>query len=72
LPEFRHVQSQYFPECFVSNGSQYWLWTKAYLEQRTFYVNNLNPYLTNGSHILNINAPEDFVEAKERAKGRLV
>lgn len=68
MPEFETVQSQFHPSCYVSNGSQYWARTTAYLKQKTFYLESLAPYVTDESHILDINNPVDLEEAKHRAK----
>lgn len=68
VPEYHKVQSQFFPECYVSNGSQYWAITDRYLEERTFYLSKLKPYVTNEEHILDINYPEDYDQALIRAK----
>ena len=68
MPEYKSIQSQFYPECFVSNGSQYWLETKAYLVQKTFYVDNLAAYVTNEDRVLDINTQSDFNKAIDRAK----
>lgn len=68
MPEYEKVQSQYHPQCYVSNGSQYWVKTTQYLKQKTFYLNRLAAYVTNEDHILDINIPEDYQAAIERAK----
>ena len=67
MPEYEKVQSQFHPECFVSNGSQYWVKTSAYLNEQTFYLNKLVPYVTDESHILDINTQQDYELAIARA-----
>lgn len=67
MPEYEKVQSQYHPECFVSNGSQYWVKTPAYLNEQTFYLNKLVPYVTDETHILDINTQQDYEKAIARA-----
>lgn len=67
LPEYEKIQSQKHPDCVVSNGSQYWVRTSAYLKEKTFYLKKLAPYLTNEDNILDINTLEDFREAERRA-----
>ena len=68
MPKYEKVQSQNFPDCYVSNGSQYWLRTHAYEKEQTFYLNNLNPYVTDETHILDINTKIDFEMAVNRAR----
>lgn len=67
LPEYEKVQSQYHPKCVVSNGSQYWARTDSYEKEKTFYLKRLTHYLTDESHILDINSPVDYEVAKKRA-----
>ncbi len=67
FPDWVDKQSQSFPETFVSNGTQYWFKTSAYLTEKSFYLPNTRPYLTHESRVLDINTPEDFVAAQIRA-----
>lgn len=68
MPEYEKVQSQFFPECYVSNGSQYWVRTEAYQKEKSFYLSRLKPFVTREDHILDINTKEDFEIAIERSK----
>ena len=68
MPEYEKVQSQFYPRCLVSNGSQYWVRTASYLYEKTFYLKRLVPYITDENRILDINTIDDFREAEARAK----
>lgn len=68
MPEYEKVQSQFYPDCYVSNGSQYWLKTSDYIQQKTFYLNKVKGYVTDERRILDINTQADFDEAMSRSK----
>lgn len=67
MPDYERVQSQFYPKCLVSNGSQYWVKTKPYLIEKTFYLEKLVPFETDEYKILDINTEYDFIESKKRA-----
>lgn len=66
LPEYEKVQSQFHPDCSVSNGSQYWARTVEYLKAESFYLDRMIGYLTDDNNILDINTKEDFILAEKR------
>ena len=59
-PEFENVQSQFYKQCFVSNGTLYWAKTDAFLEQKNFYGKNLHPFIISEEQVSDINTPEDY------------
>ncbi len=59
-PEFKNIQSQFYKECFVSNGTLYWARTHAFMEQKNFYGKNLMPFVLDESQVSDINTPNDY------------
>jgi N-acylneuraminate cytidylyltransferase len=59
-PQFRGVQSQHFQNCFVSNGTLYWSKTNSFLKEKTFYGNNLRPFVVPETQVSDINTVEDY------------
>jgi pseudaminic acid cytidylyltransferase len=71
LPEYKGVQSQEYPQTYVSNGTLYWADTEAFLKEKTFYGKKLGVYEVPESHTLDIDEPEDFERACQRMTERL-
>ena len=59
-PEFENIQSQFYKECFVSNGTFYWAKKSVFLEQKNFYGKNLKPFVLDESQVSDINTPKDY------------
>ena len=59
-PEFKNVQSQFYKQCVVSNGTLYWAKTHAFMEQKNFYGKKLHPFIINKEQVSDINTPEDY------------
>ena len=59
-PEFKNVQSQFYKQCVVSNGTLYWAKTHAFMEQKNFYGKKLHPFIINEEQVSDINTPEDY------------
>ena len=65
-PEYRGVQSQFFPETVVSNGTFYWARTAAFLRDKTFYGKRLQGFLVPETQVCDLNIPADFAHLKKR------
>jgi len=59
-PEWINIQSQFYPDLVVSNGSFYWARRDAFLKERTFYGENLRGYLVPRDQVKDINDGADF------------
>ena len=59
-PKFENVQSQFYKECFVSNGTFYWAKKSVFLKQRNFYGKNLKPFVVDEHQVSDINTPNDY------------
>ena len=59
-PKFENVQSQFYNECFVSNGTIYWAKNEAFLKQKNFYGKKLHPFIISEEQVSDINTPEDY------------
>ena len=59
-PEFENIQSQFYKECFVSNGTFYWAKKSVFLKQKNFYGKNLKPFVVDEHQVSDINTPNDY------------
>lgn len=59
-PTFAGVQSQHFQDCFVSNGTLYWSETNSFLKEKTFYGDDLRPFVVPEAQVSDINTAEDY------------
>ena len=64
LPSYKNVQSQFYPEVRVSNGSFYWARKHTFLKEKTFYSKKLGLFDVTPSQVCDINTIEDFLEVK--------
>lgn len=65
-PEYRGVQSQFFPATVVSNGTFYWARVAAFLRDKTFYGQRLQGFVVPESEVCDLNTPADFVQLQAR------
>lgn len=70
-PEYNGMQSQFFPELVVSNGTMYWAKRAAFLRDKTFYGERLVGYKLDSDRTVDIDTPEDYEKAKMLAKDKL-
>jgi N-acylneuraminate cytidylyltransferase len=63
-PEFLKMQSQFYPELTVSNGTFIWARTDAFIQDGFFYGSKLRGYLVNPEEVIDIDTPEDYALAK--------
>lgn len=73
FPEYRSIQSQYYPELVCSAGMMYWIKTSALIEQKTFYTSKMGVQKIPRARLCDINTVEDFqlVEARAALLGRV-
>ena len=60
FPEFSGVQSQFFPDVCVSNGTFYWAETNVFRSQKTFYGRALSVYVVPEDEACDIDTVEDY------------
>lgn len=59
-PVFENTQSQFYKECFVSNGTIYWAKKLAFFKQKNFYGERLKPFIIDEDQVSDINTPTDY------------
>jgi pseudaminic acid cytidylyltransferase len=59
---FKNKQSQTYPATKVSNGTFYWAFVEAYLEERTFYSSRLKVFDVDPREVSDINTVHDYEE----------
>jgi len=62
--EYIGIQSQFLPELVGSNGTFYWVRTKAFRKEYSFYLDRLKGYLIPKYRAIDIDTEEDFKFAK--------
>jgi N-acylneuraminate cytidylyltransferase len=70
-PEECLQRSQTYPHYVASNGTFYWLRTSAYEAQKTYYQQNLMPYLLPLARAVDIDTDEDLKQAEALLRLRL-
>lgn len=63
-PEYRGLQSQFYPKLVASNGTLYWAKAGAFRQSRSFYGTRLKGYEIARSQIINIDTPDDLKRAR--------
>ena len=69
--EYQGVQSQFYPEVRVSNGTFYWARTKIFLEEQNFYSDVLVTYDVPEEQVCDIDTLEDFAKLEELYRNRV-
>ena len=59
-PEYKGMQSQYYPELVVSNGTLYWAKREKFLEVLTFYGDRLRGYCVPPERAVDIDTSDDY------------
>jgi len=67
-PEYATLQSQCHPNLVASNGTFYWVRTKAFLRTQSFYCSRLKGYTIPNLRAIDIDTEDEFVFAKLVAK----
>lgn len=67
-PEFKSVQSQFFPDLVCSCGMLYWIKADSLLSGRNFYTDRMGIYRIPRYRVCDINTKEDFQLAETKAK----
>lgn len=67
-PEFENIRSQFYKECFVSNGTIYWAKKLAFFKQKNFYGERLKPFVIDEDFVSDINTPMDYSNLLEDQK----
>lgn len=62
-PEYNKMQSQFYPELVVSNGTLYWGRRNPFLEELTFYGRRTVGYLVPHERAIDIDTPADYEKA---------
>jgi N-acylneuraminate cytidylyltransferase len=65
--ELARAQSQTYPRCYASNGTFYWLVSKAFRRQQSFYQPHLLPYVVPLERAVDIDTAEDLERARRLA-----
>lgn len=65
FPDFMKVQSQFYPETRVSNGMFYWVRSKAFLEEKTFYCEKLKVYDVPENETCDLDTEDDYIALKK-------
>jgi len=60
FPEFRSVQSQFYPHARVSNGTFYWGRKSRFEIEKSFYSEKLKLFEVPDSEVCDIDTPEDY------------
>jgi pseudaminic acid cytidylyltransferase len=60
FPEYKGVQSQNYPEVFVSNGTLYWARTEEFITEKTFYSEKLKLYEVPDEESYDIDTKKDY------------
>ena len=60
FPKYQAVQSQHYPKVRVSNGSFYWARVASFLEEKTFYSQNLKVFDVPASEVCDIDTQADY------------
>lgn len=68
FPDLVNFKSNEIESCCVDNGSTYAVHIEAFLQQKTFYGNNLKAYMMPTARSVDIDTPEDYDLALFRAK----
>ena len=66
-PEYLNLQSQDFPRLLCSSGTFYWARTEAFRAKKSFYGPPLRAHVVPRSRALDLDTPEDYQEALQRA-----
>ena len=65
FPDFQHIQSQFYPDVRVSNGTFYWAKTNNFLEEKTFYSTRLRLFDVPCAEVCDIDTESDFLRLTE-------
>lgn len=60
FPEFRGMQSQFYPRARVSNGTFYWGRKASFESEKSFYSEKLKLYDVPDLEVCDIDTPEDY------------
>ncbi len=63
-PEYQGVQSQFYPDLVVSNGTFYWAAKKVFVTAPSFYGKRLRGFLIPPNRAVDIDTLEDYEKAK--------
>ena len=69
-PEWRGVQSQFYPTLVVSNGTFYWASSESLRREKSFYGEKLKGYLLEYDEVSDINTQDDLDKAIRLFKAR--
>ncbi|OYZ76270.1 MULTISPECIES: acylneuraminate cytidylyltransferase family protein [unclassified Polaromonas] len=61
-PEWKGIQSQFYPEQYVSNGTFYWARRDSLIREQTFYGGKMKGWLVPKEQVSDINSIEDLPE----------
>ncbi len=62
--EYSKVQSQFYPETRVSNGSFYWAERSSFLQEETFYGSKLVTFDVPDGQVCDLDTPRDYERLK--------
>jgi len=60
FPAYAGIQSQFFPDAYVSNGTLYWADVNEFKHQKTFYGDSLTVFKVPDEEVCDIDTPEDY------------
>jgi len=60
FPEYKNLQSQFYPLVRVSNGTFYWAKVDTFLREKTFYTSSLRLFDVPADESFDIDTPEDY------------
>jgi len=60
FPEYAGIQSQFYPDTYVSNGTLYWAEVNEFKRQKTFYGDSLSVFEVSNEEVCDIDNPEDY------------
>jgi pseudaminic acid cytidylyltransferase len=67
-PEYKGLQSQFYPDLVASNGTLYWARVEAFRKTRSFYGDRLKGYEIPRGRAVDIDTPEDLELARQLAE----
>ena len=70
FPEFKSLQSQFYPPVRVSNGTFYWAKVDAFLKEKTFYTQSLALFDVPDCEVCDVDTEDDYLTLVELFKSK--
>lgn len=61
FPEYKSLQSQFYPQARVSNGTFYWAKVDTFLKEKTFYSQSLALFDVPDSEVCDVDTEDDYL-----------